>query len=113
MNKKTFKDFLQSDLNVFFNPSEFGEFHTLGSKEILMIIEEDGFDETKRRSNDFDEVTQNIYESMKTIYLKSSDYNKSDVGKRVTLDGEKYYVVSSSVSGGILRISLSANESYG
>lgn len=113
MNNKTFKDFVQSDLDVFFNPVEFGEFHTLGSKEIMMIIVEDGFEGKNRRTDDFDEVTQNLYESLKTIYLKSSDYKKPDVGKRITLDGEKYYVVGSSVTAGVLKISLSANESYG
>lgn len=107
------RDYFFLDNNTFFNTNEFGELHTLGSKEVVMIIEEDGFNGISGRTNEFEDATQNIYESVITIYLKASDYNKPSVGKRITLDGEKYYVVGSSVSDGILKISLAANESYG
>ncbi|MDX8367778.1 hypothetical protein [Cytobacillus sp. IB215665] len=107
------RDYLKSDLNTFFNTDEFGEVHTLGSKEVVMIIYEDGFGEKSGRANDLENATQSIYESVTTIYLKASDYKKPSVGKRIKLDGKNYYVVDTSVTGEILKISLEANESYG
>lgn len=109
----SFKDMVNMDLDVFLNLKEFGEIHTLGSKEISMIVEEETFNEIHGRTDDFENATQNLYESVTTIYLKASDYKKPAIGKRITLDDEKYYVVGASASDGILKISLVANESYG
>jgi hypothetical protein len=108
-----FKAQLKKDLDIFMNPDEFGELHTLETKEILMIIDEDEFDEKSGRSNDLENATQGIYEAVITLYMKASDYKKPAVGKRLKFDGEYHYVVGSSVSEGILKISLEANESYG
>ncbi|CEG29802.1 hypothetical protein [Bacillus sp. B-jedd] len=108
-----FKDQLKKDLDVFINPMEFGEIHTLGNKEVTMIVEEDTFEKINDRADEFSRATENIYESITVIYLKASDYQKPAVGKRITLDGDKYYVVGASISDGILKINLSANESYG
>lgn len=109
----SFKELINRDLDTFLNLYEFGEVHRLGSKEILMIVEEDAFEQIQGRTDDFENATQNLYESVTTIYLKSTDYKKPAIGKRVTFDDEKYYVVGASVSDGILKISLVANESYG
>lgn len=108
-----FKDQLKKDLDIFINLNDFGELHTLDTKEIAMIVEEDDFNSKAGRTRDFEEATQNIYEAVITIHLKESDYRKPAVGKRITLDGDKYYVVGSSVIDGILKINLVANESYG
>lgn len=108
-----FKDQLNKDLDIFLNLNEFGNIHKLGSKEILMVVDDESFNQLAGRPQDYEDVTQNIYESVTTIYLKASEYKKPAVGKRISLDDEKYYVVGASVSDGILKISLSANESYG
>ncbi|KYD02641.1 hypothetical protein B4102_0235 [Heyndrickxia sporothermodurans] len=108
-----FKDQLKKDLAIFINVDEFGEVHTLGKKEIVMIIDEDDNQEKLGRTRDFEEVTQNIYEATKTIYLKASEYKKPEVGKRIKLDDKSLYVIHSSVMDGILKIVFSANQSYG
>jgi hypothetical protein len=109
----SFKDQLNKDLDIFLNTNEFGELHKLGSTEIKMVIEEDSFNQLSGRNDEVENTTQNLYESVTTIYLKASDYKKPSIGKRVTLDDEKYYVIGASVSDGILKINLAANESYG
>jgi hypothetical protein len=108
-----FKDFVETDLSAFLNLNDFADMHKLGDKELPMIIEEDSFNQLAGRTREVEYDTQNLYESVTTISLKAADYKKPAVGKRLTLDGEKYYVINSSVSGGILKISLVANESYG
>jgi len=113
----TFKDQLKKDLDVFINPDEFGELHKLGTgntaKEIMMVIEEDSNNQNSDGSDKFDVATQNMYEALTTIYLKSSDYKKPAVGRTITLDDKKYTVANASVSDGILKIQLVAYESNG
>lgn len=106
-------DYFSSDLNVFFNPDEFGEWHKLDSKEILMIVSDDSFDQRGRVSQEFDDSVQNLYQSNITLYLKATDFKKPKVGKRLKFDGELYYVAHSSVTQGVLKIELDANEAYG
>lgn len=108
-----FKDQLKKDLDIFINPLEFAEYHQLGSKEVLMVIDEDSSNQNRARSNDYDHATQNIYESITTIELKSEDYPKPSIGEPIKLDGEIYIVVNTSILDGILKIVLKANESYG
>lgn len=108
-----FRDQLNKDLDVFLNANEFGELHKLGLNEIMMVIEEDSFNQLSGRNDEVENATQNLYESVTTIYLKASDYKKPAVGKRITLDDEKYYVIGASISDGILKINLATNESYG
>jgi hypothetical protein len=79
----------------------------------MMVIEEDSFNQLSGRNDEVENATQNLYESVTTIYLKASDYKKPPVGKRITLDDEKFYVIGVSVSDGILKINLASNESYG
>jgi hypothetical protein len=105
------RDYFFSDLDTFLNPDEFSELHTLGSKEIMMIVEEDSYKGKSEQNQDFENATEGIYESTINLYMKASDYKKPSVGKRVTFDGEKYYVIGASHQDGILKISLIANES--
>lgn len=111
VSNMTFKDFLQQDLNTFINPDEFGNLHKLDSKEIMMIIEEDEFGLKKGLTSDYEDSTQGVFESAIIIYLRSTDFKKPSVGKRIKLDGDNYYVVEASNSDGVLKIKLAANES--
>ena len=54
---------------------------------------------------------QGIYQVSKTIYVKSMDFEKPEVGSRLKLDGNSYYVTSASESAGLLKINLVSNES--
>jgi hypothetical protein len=105
------RDCFSSDLNVFLNPDEFGEIHTLDSKGIMMVIEDDSFNQKAEQNQNFENATEGVYDSLITIYVKATDYKKPSVGKRVTLDNKKYYVVSASNQDGLLKIVLGANES--
>jgi hypothetical protein len=108
----SFKDQLKKDLDIFINPNEFGELHVLGSKEIMMIIEENSFgSENSRQAADFESATEALYESVKVVHLKASEFAKPSIGRRIKLDDENYYVAAASVNDGILKISLVANES--
>lgn len=108
-----FKDQLKKDLEIFLNPFEFAEYHKLNSIETLMVIQEDDVqDQSMTYQNKYNNVAQNMFETLVTIYVKTQDFEKPDVHEKVTLDGKQYYVVSASVFGGLLKIRLKANEAY-
>lgn len=107
----SFKDFINKDLETFINPLEFGDIHRLDGKELLMIVEEETVDSKKGLTDAQEDAAQGIFEASVVLYLKASDYKKPSVGRRVELDRKQYYVADASVSDGMLKIVLIANES--
>lgn len=104
-----FKDKLEKDLkNVFFNQNEFAEYHDIDGQQVLAIIESDQFNE--RPKDQLYHLTNGIYRSSITIYVKSADYDKPVIGQRISVDEEDYYVVSVSEDTGLLKIIATANE---
>lgn len=112
MNKKSFKDFVNEDLNVFFNLDEFGKEHELDGEILTLIV----VDST--RNDDFSGypreqlyASQEVYKHQKTIYVKATDYFLPKVDSSITLDGEELYVDEASENMGVIRIIASSNES--
>lgn len=105
-----FKDQLKRDLDIFINQDEFSDLHKLDGVEMTVLVDDDSFNEfssTVEREN----AMQGIYQSAITIYVKSSDYDKPEVGYRLKLDDEHYFVTGVSDSVGLLKINLVSNES--
>ncbi|SHN77278.1 hypothetical protein [Desulfitobacterium chlororespirans] len=107
----SFKDFVRSDLNTFFNADELAELHTLDGVEMMAIVDSDGFEEFSGRSVEIENAMQGIFTSSVTLFVKSSDYEKPNVGYRLKLDGEYYYVTGASEAAGLVKINLIAHES--
>lgn len=108
MNRKTFKDFMMKDLDVFFNDMEFAEEHELDGEVLLcVIVNSDTRDSGTGQSN----ATQEVFEYKKTVYVKKEDFFIPRVGSVLTLDGDEFYVEGTDNQQGVLRIVLSANES--
>jgi hypothetical protein len=106
----TFRDQLAADLVAFFNADEFAEYHDIDGQQVLAIIESEHLNERPRHPVELYRVTDGIYQSSITIYVKSADYDKPVVGQRIYVDGEDYYVVSVSEEHGLLKIIATANE---
>lgn len=107
--KKTFKDLIHEDLNVFFNFNEFGEMHELDGTPTLIVLDDEGSKELSG-TIEMENTMRGIFQETLTIYVKSADYEKPDVGYRLNLDGKDYYVTSASKSSGLLRIDLVSYE---
>jgi hypothetical protein len=104
------KSYLNNDLQTFLNVDEFAEYHDIDGQEVLAIIESDQLNERPRHPAELYRLTDGIYQSSITIYVKSTDYDKPVVGQRIYVDGEDYYVVSVAEENGLLKINATANE---
>lgn len=113
MNNKTFKDFVNEDLNVFFNLDEFAEEHELEGKLLTMIVVDIKSDNTSTTGIQRDQLyaSQEVFKQYKTIYVKDSDFYIPKIDSVLDLDGEKYFVEEAGMEKGVIRILLSAHES--
>lgn len=105
-----FKDQLKKDLDVFINPDEFADLHELDGKPTLVVVDADSFKEFSS-TVEMENAMQGIFQSALTIYVKTSDYKKPDVGYRLKLDDDYYSVIGVSESAGLLKIDLVSYES--
>lgn len=111
-NNKTFKDFVNEDLNVFFNLDEFAEEHELDGEQLnIIVIDSKSDDNFTGYPREQLYASQEVYKSYKTIYVRSEDFYVPKVDSVITLDGEEFYVDEASEEMGVIRILVSSNES--
>ena len=111
-NKKTFKDFIMEDLDVFFNLDEMAEEHELEGETIAMVIVDSVVNSDRKGvNNQHLYASQEVYKKFKTLYIKSSDFHVPEVDSELELDGKLYYVEDAGEEQGVIRIVISANES--
>lgn len=104
-NKKTFKDFIHEDLNVFFNLDEFAEIHNLDGNDLpIIVIESKSDDLFTGYPQEQMYSSQEVFKKYKTIYVKSEDYEKPIIGSEIFLDGESLFVDEVSDDLGVIRI---------
>jgi len=112
MNKKTFKDYVNEDLNVFFNLKEFAEEHELEGETLPMIVIDHKLENNATNlPRDQIYASQEVFKRYKTVYVKTSDFYVPKVDSELILDGESFFVEEAGEEQGIIRILLSANES--
>lgn len=104
----SFKEQLKDDLSeVFFNIDEFAEMHTLGGQEVPLIIDDDELQ--KRRIK----AAEGTYVGDMLLLVETKHINKKPVeGKKLTLDGKPYFVISCEEKEGLYEIAIGANESW-
>lgn len=110
-NKKTFKDFVNDDLDVFFNLDEFADEHELDGEIVPLIIIERNNEEMSEVPRDQLYSSQEVFKEQKIIYVKTKDYYVPKVDSKITLDNEDYYVDEATETNGVIRIVVSMNES--
>ncbi|MER2089518.1 MAG: hypothetical protein ABS920_07260 [Sporosarcina sp.] len=111
-NKKTFKDFIHEDLDVFFNLDEMAEEHELDGETLPIVVTEINLNNNRPgipREQLY--VSQEVYAAVKTVYVRSTEFYLPEVGVELTLDGRNYFVEDASDQQGVIKIVLSANES--
>ncbi len=112
MHNPTFKELLEQDVkNVFLNPEEFGELHTVNGKEMAIIIDNNEQIEREKRVGQSNGA---VYENQKLFYVAISDFGAlPKQGSTLTLDGERYLVDDAISEGDIYSISIHANRGQG
>lgn len=101
-----FKDQLKEDLNVFFNPDEFGEDHTIDNKVVNIIIDHDLLKERKAKNAD------GTYLGDILFFIKKEDFGEEPArGQHVKFDGEIKFVTDCQEDLGMYIITLGANKS--
>lgn len=109
---KTFKDFLEEDLDVFFNLDEMADIHELEGEQIpAIVVATLADDKLAGVPRDQLYAMQEVTKSYRTIYVKSSDFFMPKVDSVITLDREEYYVEETSDQAGVIKIIVTANES--
>ncbi|ADE57242.1 hypothetical protein [Aminobacterium colombiense] len=105
-----FKDFVQSDLSTFFNSSEFATSHAINGKEILCVIDESLIHERRLQSRA--EAVDGVFSKEIILYVKTVDIECEPLrGEEFRLDGSLFFVEEVGHIGGVLEITLVANES--
>ena len=100
----SFKDYLQQDLNIFFNPDEFGEVHKINGRDLTVIIDNERLMERTKKEFDGISIGELLY------FVKASDYGeRPTIGKAQKFDKRQMYVADVKDSDGIYEIILSQN----
>jgi len=104
-----FKDHLAADLACFINLDEFADSHSINGKEVPAIIDDNNDRQFQPSSNG--PPGQGLYLGDKVLFVKQSDLGYVPaIDGVLDLDGNINTVVKVSKVGGILAITLEANE---
>jgi len=99
-----FKDYLQQDLNIFFNPDEFGEVHKINGRDLTVIVDNERLMERTKKEFDGISIGELLY------FVKASDYGeRPTIGEAQKFDKRQMYVVDVRDSDGVYEIILSRN----
>ena len=104
-----FKELIKDDIsNVFLNPEEFGELHTVGNRKMCILVDDNEMIEREKRTPMYD-GTEGVYKRKLLFYVKAADFGPLPaVGRLLTLDGGSYRVIDSINESGLYSISLEA-----
>lgn len=103
-----FKDYLDSDLDVFLDQDEFAELHDIDGQQIPAMLDEDIL-KLKTRGRAF--AGDGIYDDEKVLFIKLSDIGYQPViGQHLHLDGELCQISECRNNNGMLEITLGANK---
>lgn len=108
--KMTFKELLRQDVrNVFLNPAEFGEEHTVNGRRMMIIIDDNELIEREKRMQSH---MDGIYKKQTLVYVSAIDYGPlPGVGKPIIIDGVTLIVTDSLNESGVYSLHLEANKS--
>jgi len=100
----TFKELRDQDLNVFFNPEEFGELHAINGKPMVIIVDDERLKE--RIAKEFQGVTvgEILYQVPASVYGV-----KPKINERQMFDTRLFYVFDAKLIDGLYEIILSKN----
>ncbi|WP_409174812.1 hypothetical protein [Brevibacillus fortis] len=107
-----FKDQIATDLTVFINPNEFGDFHNVDGRRLLIVISKDATTGRQRKnSSDHYSMSEGIHTGTIKVYANASDFPDIPAADSfMEIDGELYRVVDCDNQMGVLVIDLEGNQ---
>lgn len=108
-----FKECLNADLDTFLNVEEFGEVHRINDAEFVMVVQDYVSEREKQGLRAYDNASFNLYQNSKTIFLKDSEICRPSITEKIKFDDEEFVVTDTEISGGLLKIIITKNESFG
>ncbi|SEU24300.1 ATP-binding sugar transporter [Lacrimispora sphenoides] len=104
---KSFKELLSADIKaVFMNPEEFGELHTVGGREMPVIIDETEITERSKKQAEHGRI-DGVYERRILLYVSKSDFGRlPGIGGLLIVDNTKWRIVDAVDEDGIYSITL-------
>ena len=108
----TFKDAVAADINnVFLNPLEFGETHTVDGRSMVCVIDGNEVIERSKKQVEKGRI-DGVYERQIMLYVAREKLGKMPaVGSIMTIDSGKYRVADAVHEAGIYSILLGAVRS--
>lgn len=102
-----FKEMMDGDLDLLFNPEEIGEKAIFEENEIVVVKSSESF----RRKYKGKSEEMGIYTTGICVSIKKSDFPTNvEVNDTVELDGKSYEVIDIEIQGNTYRIDLTANR---
>lgn len=101
------KDFIETDMKVFFNLDEFAVTHVIDGRQLDIVIDNDQLKELNKKEYDGISIGEILY------YVKAIDYGKRpEQGTLQIFDGRQMYVLDSKEDNGIYEIILQQNRGF-
>lgn len=104
---KSFKELLADDVqNVFMNKEEFAEIHTLGDREITIIVDEAEIFERSKKQIEEGRV-DGIFKRQILFYVAKKDFGKMPgIGSVLKIDGLNYRISDAVDESGMYSITV-------
>jgi hypothetical protein len=104
----TFRDYLNSNLDIFFNTDEFATAHTINDIEMLILLDNDLLKERQAKLNE----PEGVYMADVLFHVKKSVYGERPVpGMVINFDGDITRVAHVEEDEGMYTIALMGNDS--
>ncbi len=109
MGAPSFKECIAADVfNVFLNRLEFADTHTVNSKKMTVLVDDNELLE-RDKAKLLGTQANGLYKSRRLIYVAQADFGRRPaIGANLTLDGAVYRVRDCTAEAGILSIELEA-----
>lgn len=100
-----FKNQIKKDLNIFFNPDEFGEEHVIDNKIVNVIVDNETL--KSRNKKEYDGIVQADI----LYFAKEEDLLKEPIPESVQVfDGIPYIIFDAKLDEGVYEVILQANK---
>lgn len=100
-----FKDQLISDLDIFLNPDEFSDAHSIDGRMLTILVDEDQLKERSKKEFDGISIGEILF------FVKKADYgSRPEEGTPVIFDDRQMYVFNARENMGMYEIILSQNR---
>ena len=112
-----FEEMLQRDIkNVFLNPNEFGEAHTLnGVTYNSMVVDNDQLEQWKalNLASGISQSDHALADAQVYIFVALEDFPEPNINEVIRFDNRPLRVISTSANNGMLELVLGGTTEYG